>query len=117
MQRFASFDTWDKVSILRSISLDCKESACNAGDTDSFPGLERYPGEENSNSLQYSWDFPGGSEGKISACNADAAEQLRLSLSNWMNLCRLLSATEAFREENIKKDTNFSHINFWKKSA
>ena len=33
---------------------DSKESACNAGDTSSIPGLGRSPGEGNGNSLQYS---------------------------------------------------------------
>ena len=32
-----------------------KESACNAGDLGSIPGLERSPGEGNSYPLQYSW--------------------------------------------------------------
>ena len=31
-----------------------KESACNAGDLDSIPGLGRFPGEGNGNPLQYS---------------------------------------------------------------
>ena len=31
-----------------------KESACNARDPDSIPGLGRPPGEENGNPLQYS---------------------------------------------------------------
>ena len=31
-----------------------KESAYNAGDPSSIPGLGRYPGEENGNPLQYS---------------------------------------------------------------
>ena len=31
-----------------------KESACNAGDQGSIPGLGRYPGEGNGNPLQYS---------------------------------------------------------------
>ena len=30
-----------------------KESACNAGDPGSIPGLGRSPGEENGNPLQY----------------------------------------------------------------
>ena len=30
-----------------------RESACNAGDTGSVPGLGRSPGEGNGNSLQY----------------------------------------------------------------
>ena len=33
---------------------DSEESACNAGEKDSVPGLGRSPGEENSYSLQYS---------------------------------------------------------------
>ena len=33
---------------------DGKESACNAGDLDSIPGLGRSPGEGNDNPLQYS---------------------------------------------------------------
>ena len=33
---------------------DGKESACNAGDLGSIPELERSPGEENGNPLQYS---------------------------------------------------------------
>ena len=33
---------------------DGKESACNAEDLGSIPGLGRSPGEGNANSLQYS---------------------------------------------------------------
>ena len=33
---------------------DCKESACNAGDLGSVPGLGRSPGEGIGNPLQYS---------------------------------------------------------------
>ena len=33
---------------------DGKESACNAGDSNSIPGSGRSPGEGNSNLLQYS---------------------------------------------------------------
>ena len=33
---------------------DGKESACNAGDLGSFPGLGRSPGEGNGTPLQYS---------------------------------------------------------------
>ena len=32
-----------------------KESACNAGDWASFPGLGRSPGERNGNPSQYSY--------------------------------------------------------------
>ena len=38
---------------------DGEESACNAGDPGSIPGLGRCPGEENDNPLQYSyWEIP-----------------------------------------------------------
>ena len=33
---------------------DSKDSACNAGDVGSIPGLRRYMGEGNSNPIQYS---------------------------------------------------------------
>ena len=33
---------------------DCKESACNAGDLGSIPGLGRSPGEGHGNPLKYS---------------------------------------------------------------
>ena len=36
---------------------DCKQSACNAGDEGSVPGLERFPGEGNGNPLQISFFF------------------------------------------------------------
>ena len=32
-----------------------KKSACSAGDVGSIPGMERSPGEENDNPLQYSY--------------------------------------------------------------
>ena len=34
-------------------SSDCKKSICNAGASNSIPGLERYPGERNDYPLQY----------------------------------------------------------------
>ena len=38
---------------------DGKESACNAGDMGSIPGLGRSPGEGNGNPLHYSyWENP-----------------------------------------------------------
>ena len=50
---------------------DGKESACNVGDPGSIPGLERFPGEGNGYSLQYScleeccWtEKPGGLQSK-----------------------------------------------------
>ena len=47
-------------------SLAGKESACNAGDPGSIPGLGRSPGEGRGYPLQYS----GGSDGQESTCNA-----------------------------------------------
>ena len=37
-----------------SVGSGGKESACNAGDSGSTPGLGRSPGEDNGNPLQYS---------------------------------------------------------------
>ena len=37
------------------VSSESKESACNAGDPDSIPGLGRSPGEGIGYPLQYSW--------------------------------------------------------------
>ena len=42
-------------------SSDSKESACNAGDAGSIPGLGRSPGEGHGNPLQY---LPGESHGQ-----------------------------------------------------
>ena len=46
------------VGLLDHMSFPCssvgKESACNAGDLGSIPGLGRFPGEGNGNPLQYS---------------------------------------------------------------
>ena len=57
-----------------------KESACNAGDLGSIPGLERSPGEGKGYPLQYSGlensvDCPWGHK------ELDATERLSLSLS------------------------------------
>ena len=43
-------------NLLRGIpgGSDGKESSCNAEDPGSIPGLGRYPGEGNSNPVQYS---------------------------------------------------------------
>ena len=46
-----------------------KESACNAGDPSSIPGLGRSAGEGIGYPLQYSWASLVGSAGKESACN------------------------------------------------
>ena len=52
---------WSRLEYVDSLGLNMysggsygKESACNAGDSGSIPGLGRSPGEGNGNSLQYS---------------------------------------------------------------
>ena len=63
---------------------DGKESAWNAGDLNSIPGLLRYTGEGNGTLLQYS--LPGESHGQRSLANyspwghkeSDMTEQLTL---------------------------------------
>ena len=48
----------NKQNIVALVGLPCgsdgKESACDAGDMSSIPGLGRCPGEGNSDSFQYS---------------------------------------------------------------
>ena len=48
---------------------DGTESANNAGNLGSNPGLGGHPGEGNGYPLQYSWSFQDSSDGKESACN------------------------------------------------
>ena len=67
---------------------DSKESACNAGDLGSIPGLGRFPEEEDDYILQYfclenSMDR-GAWQAKVYGVSAsDTTEQLSLSLSIW----------------------------------
>ena len=53
-----------------SPSLAGKESACNAEDPGSVPGLGRSPGERIGYPLKVFLGFPGGSDSKESTCNA-----------------------------------------------
>ena len=48
---------------------DGKESACNAGDLGSVPGLERSPGEGNGYSLQYSYQDKSVDRGALWAAH------------------------------------------------
>ena len=59
-----------------------KDSACNAGDLSSTPGLERSPGERNSYALQYS-----GLENSMDCivhgvAELDTTEQLSLRMNS-----------------------------------
>ena len=67
---------------------DGKESACNAGEPDLIPGLERCPGERNGNPFQYSCLENSMDRGAWGAYiqwghnESDTTEWLTLSLSN-----------------------------------
>ena len=54
LSRYHTFPSPQKLPRDLPCGSDTKESACNAGDPDSIPGSGRYPGEQNSNPLQYS---------------------------------------------------------------
>ena len=45
---------WGAIATVCKFVVQLVESACNAGDLDSIPGLEKSPGEGNGNPLQYS---------------------------------------------------------------
>ena len=47
-------ELWARFQFIFPDGSDDEESACNAGDPDSIPGLGRSPGEGNGNPLQYS---------------------------------------------------------------
>ena len=72
-----------------------KESACNAGDLGSIPGLGRSPGEGNSYPLQYSglensMDRGAGWAAVHGAAESDMTEWLSLSLViRRINLCHV----------------------------
>ena len=72
---------------------DSKESACNAGDPGSIPGLKRSLGEENGNPLHCSclenYMDRGARRATVhEAAKSDMTEQLKLSLfiptENWL---------------------------------
>ena len=44
---------WKHLVLCFPSASDDKEFACSAGDVGFIPGLERFPGEGNGNSLQY----------------------------------------------------------------
>ena len=52
-----------------------KESTCNAGDLDSIPGLDRYPGEGKGYPLQYS-----GLENSMDCIESYMTERLSFTL-------------------------------------
>ena len=65
-----------------------KESACNAGDQDSFPGWGRSPGEGNVNPLQYSclenpMDIGASWATVMGSQNSDTTERLHFHFLSW----------------------------------
>ena len=67
---------------------DSKESACNAGDLGSIPGLGRHPGEENSNhSSILAWRIPWTDEpGQLQSGRRDTTEQLSMHTQRKMHV-------------------------------
>ena len=54
MERFGNFKIpWKIVYVSSLVAQLVKQSACNAGDWGSIPGLGRSPGKGNGNPLQY----------------------------------------------------------------
>ena len=78
-----------------------EESACQAGNTGSIPGLGRSPGGENGNPLQYSCleDFKGqrslAGYSPRGHKELDMTEQLTLSLSHFSDVLSVFSCNIA----------------------
>ena len=73
----------NKLFFNKGYGSDDKESACNAGDAVSIPGLERSPGEGNGNPLHLPGEFHGHLAGYSPWCckELDMVEPERLILS------------------------------------
>ena len=76
-----------------------KESACNAGDLGSIPGLGRSPGERNGYSLQYS----GLENSSLCGCKQlDMTEQLSLSWHNTVQrYCHTVLGDRSMTSESL----------------
>ena len=81
--RFDHYTGTSTGSFLSMVSLklwlSCKESACNAGDLGSIPGLERSPGGGRGNPLQYScwrisWTAESGGYSPLGHIELDTIE-------------------------------------------
>ena len=68
-------------------ALDGKESACNAGDPGSIPGLGRYPGDGNGNPLQCI--LPGEFHGQRSLVGYSSWHHKELDTTEWLTLTYL----------------------------
>ena len=77
---------------------DGKESACNAEDQGSIPGLGRSPGEGNGNPLQYSFLENSLGRGAWQA-TVHGAVKSRIWPSNWAHKTKH-TATQRLRKEN-----------------
>ena len=76
---------------------DSKESACNAGDLGSIPGLGRCPGDSNGNPLQYP-----GLENSMD-CVVHGAVKSQTWLSNFHFHFTFRGSTSSTRQENQTK--------------
>ena len=121
---FSFFSLWLTslcMIVSRSILIgsDGKESACNAGDPGSIPGLGRSPGEGNGNPLQYSCLKNSVDRGysQWGHKELDMTEQLTLSqahphLHKWPNFIPFYGQTSAIF--NLRHCVETSLLNaFW----
>ena len=106
---------------------DGRESACNAGDVGSIPGLERFPGEGNGNPLQYSclenpmdrggWRaaVPGVAKSRTSLSTL-VYLSLRKPQPGWMVNHRRKSINREGRSEVLSKGTSLQKGLIWMES-
>ena len=79
-------------------SSDGKESACNAGDPGSIPGLEKSPGEGNGSPLQYSCLEDSTDKGTCWATVHEVTKsRTQLSLHIWEKVMAPHSSTLAWK--------------------
>ena len=75
---------------------DGKEFICNVGDLGSIPGLGRFPGEENGNSLQYS-GLKNSTDRGASQATIHRVTKRRTRLSNFYSLTHYWASLVAQR--------------------
>ena len=78
---------------------DSKESACNAGDLGSIPGLGRTPGEGHGNSLQYSCLENPVDGGKPGGLPSMGLQRVRHDWATKHSTAQVLSSSLVYRED------------------
>ena len=78
------------------VGSDDKESACNAGDPYSIPGLERAPGEGNGNPFQYSCLENAHGQRNLAGCSPWDCEEL--DMTEQLNTAHALSLAGKTKE-------------------